>query len=321
MMKIYLIAFLLVFNCSHTKKNDDANLAPISMTEFEDKVNITEVTQPVVLQTENPDKKTTPVTLKTTKKKEKGQKNEGKIIPSVNPEPIKPDYGPVLPGEKTVFAVKYMGMQAGFMSLEVLPQILVNKIPHYHFLGKIWTTDSFSKFYRVQDEISSMVDLKSRLPSVYKLKVNETKKQKEARFYINHLEKKAYYWEKSREDGEPEVEKKQEWLVEPNSQDVFSSLFYLRFLSWSIGQENFFNVAADEENQIYRGRALRYETLDTAVGQFQTIVIQPKVELKGKFKQNGDILVWLTRDQRQRIVKFQAKLAFGSLTAELIELR
>lgn len=307
--------------CTHSKKNVEQNSAPIVMQEFEEKVSITEIPPaPAPPAVEREAKKSSPAIVKPSKKKEVAPSKAVVAAPAVI-EPTKLDYGPVVPGEKTVFAVKYMGMQAGFMSLEVLPQVLVNKVPHYHFLGKIWTTESFSNVYRVQDEISSMVNIKTRLPSVYKLKVNESKKQKEARFFINHAENKAFYWEKKREDGEAEVEKKQEWQVEPNSQDVFSSLFYLRFLKWSVGQENSFNVAADEENQIYRGRALRFETLDTAVGKFQTIVIQPKVELKGKFKQSGEILVWLTRDTQQRIVKFQAKLAFGSLTAEVTELR
>lgn len=320
-MKYYLLIFLILTACTHSKKNPDPTSNPLVMQEFEDKVSITEIPAPpsgIPAEVLAPQKETVP--SKISKKKSKISKSDPVSNPEVVSEP-KIDYGPVVPGEKTVFAVKYMGMQAGFMSLEVLPQILVNQVPHYHFVGKIWTTESFSKFYRVQDEISSMVNIKTRLPSVYKLKVNETKKQKEARFFINHQEKKAYYWEKNRVDGEEAVEKKHEWVVEANSQDVFSSLFYLRFLTWKLGHENAFNVATEEENQIYRGKALRYEKLDTAAGSFETVVVQPKVELKGKFKQSGDILIWLTRDQKQRIIKFQAKLAFGSLTAELLELR
>lgn len=231
----------------------------------------------------------------------------------------RPIVDPFRVNEKVVYDVTYMGMTAGQMSLEVLPMLQVNARKHYHFKGKIWTTPMFSRVYSVQDSISSMVDYESLLPTVYKLQVTESSQVKESRFYIDWKTLQAFFWEKKVTDKEGEQQKQYEWKVDPFSQDVFSSLFYLRVFPWDIGVERAFPVADNQQNVIYRGRVLRKEQIKIPAGTFNTVVIEPKIELQGKFKPSGEIYIWLSDDDRKLILKIQAKVAIGSLTAEAIE--
>lgn len=231
----------------------------------------------------------------------------------------RPIVDPFSSGEKVVYDVTYMGMRAGQMSLEVLPFVHVNEEKHYHFKGSIWTTPFFSKVYSVEDSISSMMNFETLLPTVYKLHVKESAQRKEARFYFNRNENKAFYWSKKITEKEGTVEEKYDWEVEPFSQDVFSSLFYFRVFSWKVGAEKSFRVADNKQNLIYKGRILRKETIQLPAGEFKTLVLEPKIELEGQFKPSGEIYIWLNDDDKKQILKIQAKVNIGSLKAEAIE--
>jgi len=231
----------------------------------------------------------------------------------------RPIRDPFRPGEKVIYDVTYMGVTAGQMSLEVLPMVQVNGKKHYHFRGKIWTTPMFSKVYSVNDSISSMVDFEDLTPSVYKLQVSESAQVKESRFYIDWKTLEAFFWEKKITEKEGEQEKKYSWKVEPYSQDVFSSLFYLRVFPWAVGVEKAFPVADNQQNIIYRGKVLRKEKIKIEAGEFDTLVLEPKIELAGKFKPSGEIYIWLSDDDRKQILKIQAKVAIGRLNAEAIK--
>jgi len=231
----------------------------------------------------------------------------------------RPIVDPFKPGEKVVYNVTYLGLTAGQMSLEVLPMVQVNGRKHYHFKGRIWTTPMFSSVYTVDDSISSMLDFESLTPTVYKLHVSESDMVKESRFYIDWKTLEAFFWEKkiTKRDGERET--KYSWKVEPFSQDVFSSLFYLRVFPWDIGMERAFPVADNQQNLIYKGKALRKEKIKILAGEFNSIVIEPKIELQGKFKPSGEIYIWLSDDEFRQILKIEARVALGSLRAEAIK--
>jgi hypothetical protein len=233
----------------------------------------------------------------------------------------RPFQDPFSQGEKVTYAVSYMGVTAGHMSLEVLPFVQVNDRKHYHFRGQIWTTLRFSKIYSVQDSISSMVDFELLRPTVYKLQVEESGQKKESRFYIDWVDLRAFFWEKKITEKSGLEEKKHDWLVEPFSQDIFSSLFYLRVFPWDTGVERAFPVADDKQNLIYKGKVLRKEYLKIKAGEFQTLVLEPKIELQGKFKPSGEIYIWLSDDHRKLILKIQAKVTMGSLIAEATEVK
>lgn len=276
-----------------------------------------EIKPPEPKSEKNPPKtKKKPPVKKELKKKAKALKHEPDLEGQEGFEGRRPLVDPFIPGEKVVYDVTYMGMTAGHMSLEVLPFVQVNGRKHYHFQGKIWTTKGFSRIYSVEDSISSMMDYETLLPTIYKLKVSESSHLKEARFYIDWAKLTAFYWEKKYTEKEGEQEKKYDWEVLPYSQDVFSSLFYLRVFPWQTVPERAFRVADDKQNQIYRGKVLRKEQITVPAGTFNTIVIQPKIELQGKFKPSGDIFIWLSDDEHKQILKIQAKVTFGSIRAE-----
>lgn len=221
-------------------------------------------------------------------------------------------------GEKVVHKVNYYALSAGSMNVEVKPFAEVNGRKSYHFHIGIRTSDWYSRIYSVDDKVSVLMDFESLVPSVFTLAVRESGQLKEARMLFE--KNTATYWERRVTEKNGEEEKRLNWEILDYSQNLFSSVFYMRFFDWKVGVENSFRVADDNENLIFRAKAIRKEKISTDAGEFNAIVIQPQVELKGKFKPVGDIFIWLSDDDRKYILKIESKVKIGTLVSEITEL-
>lgn len=231
----------------------------------------------------------------------------------------RPIKDPFRVGEKVVHQVHYFAVSAGQLTIEVKPFAQVNGRKSYHFAVGAKTSRWYSGIYSVDDRVSVLMDFETLVPSVYQLAVRETGQVKESRMLFQ--DGKAMFWERKVTEKHGEEENKKEWEILDYSQNVFSAAFYLRVFDWQVGQENAFRVADDGENLIFRGKAIRRERISTDAGDFNAIVIQPQIELKGKFKPVGDIFIWLSDDDRKFILKIESKIKIGTLVSEVIELK
>ena len=62
---------------------------------------------------------------------------------------------------------------------------------------------------------------------------------------------------------------------------------------------------------LMKAEVLRTEKLDTALGELDTVVIRPEIQIGGVFKPQGEILFWLTNDDRKFLVQFSSKIKIG----------
>lgn len=249
----------------------------------------------------------------------KKTKRQPELETSLGFDGRRPLVDPFHVGEKVVHSVHYFGVNAGRMVLEVKPYAQVNGKKNYHFHIGISTSKWYSGIYSVDDKVTVLMDFETLVPSIFQLHVRESAQLREARMLFEGNQ--ATYWERKVTDKNGEEEKRLNWEIEEYSQSVFSAAFYMRFFDWPLGVENAFRVADDNENLIFRGKAIRKEKLKTDVGTFNAVVVQPQIELKGKFKQVGDIFVWLSDDDRKFILKIESKIKIGTLVSELVELK
>lgn len=255
-------------------------------------------------------------------------KIDGKIVSSrrqpeiesaVGFEGRRPIKDPFRVGEKVVHEVHYFSISAGSMAIEVKPFAQVNGRKSYHFQIGIKTSRWYSGIYSVDDKVSVLMDYDTLVPSVFQLHVRESGQLREARMLFD--KDKATFWERKVTEKNGEEERKLDWEILEYSQNVFSAAYYMRVFDWPVGTENAFRVADDGENLIFRGKAIRKEKISIPAGKFDTVVVQPQIELKGKYKPVGDIFIWLSDDDRKLILKIQSKIKIGTLVSEAIEIR
>ena len=232
----------------------------------------------------------------------------------------RPTNDPFRVGEVVIHNVNYLKMTAGTLRFETRPFAEVNGRKNYQFRTTIQTSSVFNSFYSANDYVDVLMDFEKMIPSVFTMHVKESTQLKEAQMFFDQDKNTATYWEKKVTDRDGEENKKQHWEIEPYAQNIFSAAFYMRIFKWEVGKEIAFRVADDNQNMIFRGKALRKERLVTAAGEFDAIVIRPEFELQGKFKPTGDNYIWLSDDDRKFILRIESKIKIGSLVSEVVEI-
>ena len=101
------------------------------------------------------------------------------------------------------------------------------------------------------------------------------------------------------------------FLSTPKTSLVFR--FTCEHFTLTPGKKLSFIVAHESENLTVTAEVLRKEHLSIEAGEFDTVVVKPKIELNGVFKPVGDILIWLTDDDRKLIVRIESKIKIGTI--------
>lgn len=267
-------------------------------------------------------------------KKKKHRKKGKATVTEATPAPLPPDdsdienregfqgrrpiVDPFRVGESVVLNVHYFKFSAGTLTLKVDPFAEVNGHKAYNFVTQVQTSPTFSSLvHAVDDSAVTLLDYDLMVPRVFTLHVKETQQLREARSIFDFDSLKARYWEKKVTEKSGVEEKRQEWTILPWSQNVFSAVFYMRTFKWDIGKEYAFRVADDEQNIVFKAKALRREVLETDLGPKNAIVIKPEIMVQGIFKPVGDIYFWLSDDDRKLVLRIESKIKIGTLVAEI----
>jgi len=106
--------------------------------------------------------------------------------------------------------------------------------------------------------------------------------------------------------------------------DLITSLLQAR--TWNMRPGDTHDALVLFEDDFYQLtiHALGYETVTTPMGDFDTLVLEPRMEKtppKGMFKRGSTVRVWISRDNAHLPVRFQVDFKFGAGIATLVEYR
>lgn len=330
-MRRFLRAFILVFSitgllaaCAGKILQIDRSDEVLKNEEFENKVKIVEA--PVepppgpVIKEEEPKKK---VVKKAAPKAPKKVKPVGPRQPDIEdtvgfePGSRRPMLEPYRIGEKMVFNISYFNVVAGTLELETLPYSTVNGQKAYHFQMTGKSNSFFSKIYAVEDVATTYLSYDELVPLNLQISIKESKQLAETRTFFDWKTMKASYWQKKITKEKGERSKKLEWDLQPYSQNVISAAYYMRVFKYETGKTFAFRVADEGKNIVFKGEVIRREKLETDAGTFDTIVIKPTLTVDGIFSPVGEILMWLTDDDRRFLVRMESKIKIGTVVAKL----
>lgn len=103
--------------------------------------------------------------------------------------------------------------------------------------------------------------------------------------------------------------------------DLIMSLVQTRTWNLKPGEKRDALVIFDDEFYELTIHAEAYETVETPLGTFNTLVLVPRMEKtppKGMFKRGSGVRVWISQDELRLPVKFQVEFKFGSGVASLV---
>ncbi len=217
--------------------------------------------------------------------------------------------------EKLRYDLTWSGIKAGEASLESADNGL-----YVQFISKATSAKWVSIFYRVEDSVvstlkrgndNSLHGVFGAAPYNYRIKLREGKhrRDKELIFdrtarkvtYINHLENERL-----------------DFSINDTTFDTLSSFYQVRKMPLEIGKPVFVEVFDSKKLYKVEVQVLRKEVLTTSLGTFNTILIKPMMKSEGIFYRKGDILIWLTDDEKRLPVLLKSKVAVGSIKATLV---
>jgi hypothetical protein len=213
--------------------------------------------------------------------------------------------------EKLTYDLTWTGIKAGTATLEIIQDSSTMRI-----VSTAKSADWISLFYTVDDRVESVL-LNPQPPSLigqpqnYRMKIREGRHRrnrevvfdsgKHTALYIDHL------------GGE-----KKDLPIRDNIFDPLSSFYYVRTMKLEVGKPVFVDILDNKKMWNVEVLVLRKEKIRTTLGSFDTIVIKPLMKSEGIFSRKGDMLIWLTDDERRLPVMMRTKVAVGNITATLV---
>jgi hypothetical protein len=232
-------------------------------------------------------------------------------------------------GEHLTFDVTWMGVKAGQATLESRGLTTLNGRPAYHLVTTARSSPFVSKFYAVADRSEAFLGVDPLRSLWFGKHLREGRYRHDSQTAFDHSGGQALYryFDFSGVPKEitslAEAERygryvDQQFPLAANALDELSVLYYARTLPLQPGQVYRAHVFASRKSWDLEVRTLRRETLETAIGRREALVVEPLLAFEGIFQQKGRMIVWLTNDAERVPVQMKSEIKVGSFVSTLV---
>lgn len=214
------------------------------------------------------------------------------------------------PGERLVFSVEYGIIKAGTATLSVTGPVDHEGLLAYTITAEANSNPAFSSFFEVRDINEALLDIVQLHSLTYMKSIEEGDFSSREEMYYDQETGFAYY----PEEDDPDLA---EMAIPPHALDVLSAFYYARIQDLEPGGNFSIDVHVDNDNYPMEVRVLERERIRTRAGSFDCIQLQPVLRGDGIFKQQGEIFIWVTDDERHMPVLMSASIIIGEITCML----
>ena len=218
-------------------------------------------------------------------------------------------------GEELKYGLYYSFIKAGTAYIKNRGVTTANGRKAYLIQTTAFSASVIDAFFKVRDVNYSWIDAENFYSLGYTQSVREGNYKRDEWLTFDY-DSKVYYGEVQKKEA-PRV------LSGPLSErvlDMLSSLYFVRAQTLTKGQDIIFDIINREKQYPLIVKVLGKETVKTAAGKFDCIVVEPQFRGEGIFVSKGKSLkVWLTDDEYKMPVKMKTEVFIGSVSAELLE--
>ena len=222
-------------------------------------------------------------------------------------------------GESLTYRVHYGFVDAGEANITIASDsVKFSNSPTYHLVGTGSSSGSFDWFFRVRDRYDSFIDEKTLHPKFFLRKVDE------GGFIINQeytFNQKANTVLVKRDGTDtPRNATNKLFPIPADTHDILSAFYYARnvdITSVKIGDLITVQTFFDEEIFPMQVKILGRETIKTKAGKIRCIKLCPVIQKGRVFKEEEDLLMWVSDDMNRIPVRLQANVLVGSIRMDL----
>lgn len=223
------------------------------------------------------------------------------------------------PNEEKVFSIRYLGITAAHIRMTSKPLAKIGGEQAFHYVAQLKSARFYERIYKMDDTVESFVGVDDFLPVRYTLVQRETGQNVDDLQIFDQEEKKTFFWYKRDRDGEIKKEEK-EAFIPGYFQDTFSSIFFARGLPMVEGMKFEFPIVTRTKLWLLK---MKIEAIDEirVMGEFvKAYRIEAETRLPSELsKKPGRMTIWVSADERKRLLKFSASVKFGSIEGILEE--
>lgn len=219
------------------------------------------------------------------------------------------------PGEKLEYDVSWSEkLKAGTAILEVRGATLANGKPAFSFLVTGRSCGLVDKFFRVEDRVESLFDPENMQSVSYTISERFGRKKRHRSLIFD----RDLNVVRSTFNNEPA----QTLAIPDGVQDGLAFLYFIRTVKdFTVGKIFAVDVHESGKNWSVEVHTLGKERVKTAAGEFETVKIMTRPLYEGRFMNKGEVVLWLTDDDRKVPVLMKSTIRVGSFVFSLKDIK
>jgi len=201
-------------------------------------------------------------------------------------------------GETLDYDLVWLHLSGGKARMTVSPQLADATKLHISSLAQ--SSSTFSRIYKVRDQIDTIVDRATFSTVRYHKDLREGSSHKsEVVTYANGVA----------------TRKGKTYDVPTPVFDPLSLVYYMRTQELSPGKTMRFTVFADKKLYDVVATVTKRETIETPLGMFKTLVVEPDMRGGGLYRdEDSKLTIWYTDDERHLPVRIRSDVKIGTIT-------
>lgn len=204
------------------------------------------------------------------------------------------DARPFVVGERLTYGVKVGKLGRGTATAEIRNADTVRGRPVFH---SVFQLNGSLLFFRVEDYYESWFDPRSLVSLRYFQNIDQGPYERLRKYEI-YPEKGVYY----------DSAKAQELATVEKPLDDGSFLYFLRTVPLDVGRTYSFNRYFKPDRNPVTITVVRRERIRVPAGEFDAVVLQPKIKAKGIFSESSNAEVWIADDDTRMMLQMRTRL-------------
>ena len=219
---------------------------------------------------------------------------------------LNPDKIVAVQQEVLTYQISLLGMPVGSGSLEAS-----NRDGELRIITRVRSNSVMTALYPVQNSTDTRL-IKGRY-LLTRIKQREGSLESDTGFNLMFHEQKLFWVDRIRKISNTEP------LTDLDTLDVIAGFYYLRQQPLSVGATVTLRLYDGDAISLVPVAVLRRERLNLpGMRSAETLLIRPSFSENGFFKNNKELLIWLTDDSHRVPVRVEATTPIGRVVAELV---
>jgi hypothetical protein len=214
-------------------------------------------------------------------------------------------------GERLEYDLSYGWVDAGEAIIEITEEKRrIADRPTMHVVGTGNSLGAFNWFFKVRDRYETYIDEQGVFPWAFVRDIHEGGFEMQQHYSFNHY------------DQTVSTDKGKQYEVPLGVQDMISAFYRARALDFSqVKPGQVFEIQAFVDDEVWplKLKYLRTEEKEVDMGTFNCMVFVPVVQTGRIFKEEEDLMVWVTADENKIPILAKAEVLVGSVRMEIRE--